>query len=503
MDGSVCRCERLILIDVDLKTSDLRRNEIHHSVSNSDVIIHSPTTSLLKMTTLIRRRPVSGEDKTEEEPKDRARVLRKVAEAADLFPKPKEDFQRRQTPLGACVSIVSFGAIALLLVIEVLSYAAGWDAYRTELSVDLGVSAKVIVNFDITFFAIQCHELSLDAMDASGGEENDVAHDLFKSPVDRNGVPLFVGKYNYVEHRLGPAGSIPVYDPKRDPKSPQFCGRCFISPTLRHHTYDREGGVLDQHISSTHKDACCNTCQQVMDMYDMHKLPRPQPGEVEQCISELSHSNPGCNLRGQLQLRKVKGNFHFAPGTTISLGPFGQHVHQFGLEQMLRFNVSHRINHFSIGDSTTRRFSKRGVTFPLEGMKYIVEHGLGHMKYFIQVVPTVYQNGALPNTLERQLPDLSFEYSAQYGHKEFSVGQIGGTPAVFFVFDFHPIQVTHVFERPAFGHFLVKLCCIVGGLFVVMGLADTSLTTVLTLVKNRLPDGPSKEFLYRLLAPQS
>ena len=447
------------------------------------------------MATTLRRRNVLTDDLGTVDEEPRSKFLKAVAETADFFPKPKEDFQRKQTTAGAVVSWICFSIITVLVLYELAAYVVGWNHYRSELSVDMGVAGRIPFNFDITFHAIPCHELSIDAMDASGGEENDVAHDLFKSPVDREGRLLFQGKYNYVERRLGPDGT-PIgpekYDPKRDPRSPDFCGRCYIAPNMHHHGYDREGGILDQHIGSTHKDSCCNTCESVMQMYDMHRIPRPHLNEVEQCITELSHANPGCNLRGNLLLRKVKGNFHFAPGTTISLGPFGNHIHSFGMEQMLRFNITHTINHFSIGDQKIQRFSKYGVEFPLDGFTYTVKKGLGHMKYFIQVVPVTYRNGPNPlddpSVKEVPVPEMAFEYSAQFHHKEFSpmMGLAGQSPSLFFVFDFHPIQMTHVFERPPFHRFLVKLCPIIGGVFVMMGLMDRA---VEALMRNEFVSG--------------
>lgn len=394
-------------------------------------------------------------------------LLRRVAQV-DMFPKPREEYRRTQTQEGALISLVAAVLIGMLVLWEIGAYAVGRDAYRSELSVDSGLSLTVPFNFDITFPSLPCHELSIDAMDAAGGLETNVAHDLFKSPVDRHGNLVFQGRYNYVEKRLGPDGKpLPQsnYDEKSDPKSPNFCGKCYIEPR-RHHLYDKPGGLVDAHITSVHKDACCNTCESVMKMYDLHRLPRPHANEVEQCMMELSHANPGCNIKGTLDLKKVMGNFHIAPGVS-AYGPMGQHIHQYDYEQLLRFNSSHIINKFSIGDKRVERFSKHGVKQPLEGFQYVVHGGHGHIKYYLQVVPTTYVSGSRARTSD----SASFEYSVQLFHKEFA-GGFGMLPSVFFVFDFHPIQVNHRFERPAFTHFLVQLCGIVGGLFVVMGLVD-------------------------------
>jgi hypothetical protein len=404
-------------------------------------------------------------------------MMRRFAQA-DFFPKAKEEYRRQQSPTGAALSTATFVIIIMLVSWETLRYGLGWDAYATELSVDAGVSSGVPVTLDITFPAIPCHELNIDAMDASGAQENGVDHDLYKSPVDRQGNLVFHGHYAYVERRLGPDG-LPLgpkeHDERRDPKSAKFCGSCYIEPSAHNHGYDRKGGVLDHHFSKVHADACCNTCDQVMAFYDMHRVPRPHVYEVEQCIDELSRANPGCNLKGTLHLRKVQGNIHFAPGHGAQLGPLGQHVHSFSMDQLMRFDVTHRVNHFAIGDARIARFSKQGVTFPLDDTGLRVPPGFsGYVKYYLQVVPTTYRSGAKVHDVDGYAAqqDVSFEFAATRHHRVMPLGMFGASPGVFFVFDFHPIQMNHVFERAPLSRFIVKLCSIVGGMFVILGFVD-------------------------------
>jgi hypothetical protein len=403
-------------------------------------------------------------------------LLRRFAQA-DMFPKPKEDFARTQTEAGSLVSWLAAAFIVMLLVWEIGAYVLGRDAYHTELSVDGYVDSDVPFNIDITFPSIPCHELHIDTLDATGRHDADVLHDLFKSPVDRSGNTVFIGAFNYVQRKFAPDGQLlkkEAYDARKDPKSVNFCGDCYIPPN-KHHTYDKPGGVVDEHLHTVHKDACCNTCESVMQMYDLHRLPRPPQREVEQCINELSRSNPGCNLRGVLTLKKVMGNFHFAPGVSQEVGPNGAHIHQYSLDELLRYNISHKINKFSIGNDKIARFSARGTKFPLEGQSFTVHQGLAHIKYFIKIVPTQYQIGArddssLISTSSTDENSLSFEYSAQFHHQ--GVGMGGQAPSIFFMFEFHPMMITNIFQRPHFGHFVVQLCGIIGGLFVVLGFVD-------------------------------
>jgi hypothetical protein len=412
-------------------------------------------------------------------------VLKKLAKA-DLFVKFKEEYQRHQSPVGAALSMGALVLIVTLLLYEIVHYAVAWDAYKTEISVDTSAgNVAVPIHFDITFPSIPCHALTVDAIDATGAEENNVAHDLFKSPVNSKGQLMYLGKHNYVERRLGPDGS-PVgpknYDERKDPRSPKFCGNCYIEPSTLNHGYDRRGGPVDDHVRKVHGEACCNTCEQVMSFYDQHRIPRPHAFDIEQCIEEMSRANPGCNLRGTLQFRRVRGNFHFSPPHGMQMGPFGQHIQTFDLASALHFNISHRINHFFIGDPSVQRFSKRGVVFPLDGKGQMFTQGLGFMKYFLQIVPTSYQNGRLKFDADgvAPLPPSAFEFSVQEHHTEFTqLNPFGQLPGLYFVFDFHPMHINNIFERPSVSRFFVRACSIIGGVFVVLGFVDRAVEYVM------------------------
>ena len=419
---------------------------------------------------------------------ERLSPLRKRVASVDMFTKPKEDYRRTQTATGALVSWVAVALISTLVLWEFLGYVVGWGAYRTELSVDFGISDDVPFNLDITFPRIPCTELHIDNVDASGAQSTHLEQDLYKNPVDINGELVFHGEYSFHAKVASNKKDVPrEYDETKDPRSPKFCGNCYVKPHEHHHGYDVPGGLLDRHLKSVHGSACCNTCEDVMKMYDMHRIPRPHMNEIEQCIGEMSRSNPGCNLHGTIRLRKVHGNFHFAPGTSIEYGAFGQLIHQFTLDQLLRFNVSHTINHFSIGDTKVQRFSKQGVRFPLDGTSFATSQGeQAHVKYFIKVVPTSYINGHdfSAEATFSEMPELSYEFAAQTHHVSFPRGFTGTrTPAVIFVFDFYPIKVNHIFQRPPFSRFLVKLCGIAGGLFVVLGFADSVVASIVRRIE--------------------
>ena len=393
------------------------------------------------------------------------------------------------------MSIAGLCVLCVLLVIEVSRYAFGWDAYHTEAAVDMNMNNMVPFNIDITFPGIPCHELSLSAMDATGHNEADVSDKLLKTPTDADGQPspLLPDNEGYVSSLQRPIagpgaqtkdGTRPNTSSKgdddevvvNDPRSPNYCGPCPHPPRV---------------APPPKGSKCCNSCDSVIKAYEALGQTPPKKTTLQQCIWEISRGSPGCNLKGTFKLPKVKGNIHFAPGVGQNMPPFGQYGHMYSLQQLMGFNTTHIINEFSLGDHNIVRFSKRGVKSPLKGTRmYVTTPGmLAYTKYFISVVPTNYRVGEKMDSLEASIDSVrsgqgtfeeftSYEYAVQSHGMEFNsfAGMVMMDPMVMFLFDFHPIQITNVFKRPPFTHFLTKMCSIVGGVFVLLGFIDSAVS---------------------------
>lgn len=379
-----------------------------------------------------------------DEPVPSSFLLRKVA-AVDLFTKPKEDYCRSQTRAGAIISIITVFAVGLLASWEVMSYTLGWNAYKTELSVDTSPEKNITFNIDITFMQEPCHDLFLDVSDVSGTFSINVTENLLKTPVDVGGNLAYLGTRRFFTDPRSP-----LYTRRNDPNSPDFCGRCFTGNKAI------AGGKN-----------CCNTCEEVMAEHDRKGLPRPNKNVVEQCIGELSLENPGCNYRGALNVRKVSGVIFFTPKVIKNT---------IKMEDLLKFDASHVINKFSIGDESVRRHSRRGVLNPLEKQRFNGSGRFMKVRYYLNIVPTTYGSGASSG-----LHPPTYEYSANWNSREVAIGY-GGFPSVEFSFDFFPMQVNNNFKREPIYHFLVQLCGIVGGLFVVLGLVDSVVARLTRLV---------------------
>lgn len=389
----------------------------------------------------MRQRKAAHTVEGEVEAPQRKPVLQRVA-AVDLFSKPKEDYRRDQTSAGGFFSALVVGIIALLLLWETVRYVIGTDAYRTELSLDPGRSDEMDINLDIVFPKVPCHHLSVDVMDVTGQRHSNVTHSVFKTPVTVNGKNAFEGKNLLYEKDIGSAD----YDPKKDPNSKEFCGECYISPAGKKIS---EAAPVPQ---------CCNTCASAVQWHLDNGLVKPRKALIRQCMFELSSQNPGCRVSGTIQLRKVQSLIVFGP----------RHVGtRYNPRDLMLFQATHRIDAFSIGDITAKRFSSRGVHFPLEGHSYISRHFLSRVTYFLKVVPTSYSTRGKSSNV------TTYEYSAQYNSRPVSTGFAGGLPGVMMSIDISPIQVDHIFERPPFLQFIVRLCGVVGGLFTILGGVDS------------------------------
>ncbi|RVW65405.1 Endoplasmic reticulum-Golgi intermediate compartment protein 3 [Vitis vinifera] len=84
----------------------------------------------------------------------------------------------------------------------------------------------------------------------------------------------------------------------------------------------------------------------------------------------------GCNIYGFLEVNKVAGNFHFAPGKSFQQSNI--HVHDLLAFQKDSFNISHKINRLAFGDYFP------GVVNPLDGVQWIQATPSGMYQYFIK-----------------------------------------------------------------------------------------------------------------------
>jgi len=347
----------------------------------------------------------------------------------DAYPKTLEDFRVR-TFSGAAVSIIS-GLIIVWLFFSELSLYLSTEV-SPELFVDTSRGEKLRINMDVTFPALPCSYLSLDAMDVSGEHQLDVDHNIYKKRLGSDGRAIGIEKGDLEDKT--PDVVLPA----------DYCGSCYGSESS--------------------PDQCCNTCAEVREAYRKKGWAFSSADSIEQCAREgfteklQAQRGEGCQVYGHLLVNKVAGNFHFAPGKSFQ----SQHNHVHDLQPFKQgeFNVSHQINRISFG----KEFP--GIVNPLDGVVKTVESGSAMFKYFVKIVPTIYESldGNVINTNQ---------FSVTEHIKPLKEPQEGGLPGVFIMYDLSPIMVKFTERTKSFASFLTGVCAIIGGVFTVAGIIDS------------------------------
>ena len=106
-----------------------------------------------------------------------------------MFPKVDREFTV-QTKGGGVASLVAYGLIAVLLLAELLSWMGQQNALVEHIQVDQSLGKRLQINLNITFPALACEDLHLDAIDVAGDSQIDIEDTLKKRKLHLDGRPL-------------------------------------------------------------------------------------------------------------------------------------------------------------------------------------------------------------------------------------------------------------------------------------------------------------------------
>ncbi|XP_042017589.1 endoplasmic reticulum-Golgi intermediate compartment protein 3-like [Salvia splendens] len=356
----------------------------------------------------------------------------------DAYPKINEDFYSR-TLSGGFITLASAIFMILLFISELRLYLHA--VTETKLVVDTSRSERLRINFDVTFPALPCSIVSLDAMDISGEQHLDVRHDITKKRIDALG--------NVIETRADTIGSPKIDRPLQNhggrlEHNETYCGSCFGAEAS--------------------DDECCNNCEEVREAYRKKGWALSNPDLIDQCKREgflqkiKDEEGEGCNIYGFLDVNKVAGNFHFAPGKSFEQS--NVHVHDLLAFQKDSFNLTHKINRIAFGDFFP------GVVNPLDRAEWTQHTPNAMYQYFLKVVPTVFKD-IDGHTIQ------SNQFSVTEHVRGAELGRLQALPGVFFFYELSPIKVTFTETHVSFLHFLTNVCAIIGGIFTVSGIVDS------------------------------
>ncbi|KAG7029621.1 Endoplasmic reticulum-Golgi intermediate compartment protein 3 [Cucurbita argyrosperma subsp. argyrosperma] len=185
----------------------------------------------------------------------------------DAYPKINEDFYSR-TLSGGVITLASSVVMLLLFISELRLYLHA--VTETKLVVDTSRGETLRINFDVTFPALPCSLLSLDAMDISGEQHLDVVrmkHDIIKKRLDSHG--------NAIEARPDGIGA-----PKLEKPLQKHGGRLEHNETYCGSCYGAESA----------DDDCCNSCEDVREAYRKKGWAVSNPDLIDQvCQDEGSY----------------------------------------------------------------------------------------------------------------------------------------------------------------------------------------------------------------------
>ncbi|KAL8625220.1 Endoplasmic reticulum-Golgi intermediate compartment protein 3 [Nucella lapillus] len=359
----------------------------------------------------------------------------------DAYPRTLEDF-RVKTFGGAIITLMSSVLMVVLFISEFNDYLT--NEVQQELFVDTSRGQKLRINIDITFRHISCGYLSIDAMDVSGEQQIDMSSSLFKQRLDTSGSPVgdtqetkLKSEEPEQEEKTTKKEELEKLDPKR-------CESCY-------------GAELNEKM-------CCNTCDAVRDAYRKKGWAFTTGESIEQCRREgwsekvIAEKNEGCRAHGYLEVNKVAGNFHFAPGKSFQ--QHHVHVHDIQAFGGQKFNISHHINHLSFGNNYP------GIVNPMDGAHEAAEEWQMMFQYYVKVVPTTYISLTTEALYTNQ---FSVTKHSKQGAGE---GNEEKLPGVFFIYELSPMMVKYTEKQRSFMHFVTGICAIIGGIFTVAGLID-------------------------------
>uniref|UniRef100_T1E236 Endoplasmic reticulum-Golgi intermediate compartment protein 3 n=1 Tax=Psorophora albipes TaxID=869069 RepID=T1E236_9DIPT len=376
----------------------------------------------------------------------------------DAYPKIDKEFSIK-TVGGAALTIISGIIIILLIYSECVAYLT--PTVTDELFVDATRGQKLKINLDFYIPAISCDYVSLDAQDATGEQHLHIDHNIFKRRMDLQGNPIEEAKKEDIQ---APKPRLEKTEAPSTEAALVKCGSCYGAEK-----------------NSSH---CCNTCQDVIDAY-REKQWNPNLENFEQCKNEAflgkrtlesKAFSEGCQIYGYMEVNRVGGSFHIAPGKSFSISHI--HIHDVQPFSSSKFNMTHRINTLSFGEEFGY-----GQTRPLDMTEEVATEGAMMFQYYIKIVPTEFVplNGPKLHTNQFSVTKHQKSVSVMSGES--------GMPGIFVNYELSPLMVKFTEKRNSFSHFATNLCAIIGGIFTVSGIIDTLLFTSIHALKRKIELG--------------
>lgn len=190
-------------------------------------------------------------------------------------------------------------------------------------------------------------------MDSAGDQHLQIDHDIFKRRMNLAGQPIDEAVKEDImlttEKEPSTSSTTAATTTTEDP-----CGSCYGA-----------------------RNGCCQTCAEVVDAYQAKRW-NPDKSQFAQCIREGVPKEEkkiedralkeGCSIYGHLEVNRMGGSFHIAPGKSFSLNHI--HIHDVHPYSSSAFNTTHHLRHLSFGERLDA-----ANTHPLDGTHAVAMEG--------------------------------------------------------------------------------------------------------------------------------
>lgn len=222
------------------------------------------------------------------------------------------------------------------------------------------------------------------------------------------------------------------------PKLPCHIISVDVEDIIGSHIVDTEGNLLKRVIDQQGR---------IIETINVNERAHDTKTVLEKTIQDLEN-NRGCNLRGNIIVNKINGNFH------ISSHAYGEAVmNLYAQRKMLDF--THKINHLSFGsEESIAKITSLTGGYNLSPLDKVGESSnprdMGghfhntHTTYYLDIMATKYFVGS------------DEEYAAHEYTYSFQTVNTHGMPAIFVKYELSPIFINYKVSQVPFFVFFIR-----------------------------------------------
>ena len=329
-----------------------------------------------------------------------------MLEKLDLFPKTLSEFRVRTSSGGAAsILVLVLGCLIIASNTSTLMAVRVKHDITVVPFVDSDASEQSLsINLDLWFPHVSCERMGLDARDESGAVVDGVESKMYRTRL------VNLREAERQEHNfLAEHGSAAKHEDFIE-----------VEDGFAWHDDDGKAGINAHQRKRAHAE--------------------------------------GCRWHGYFVLPTKDGAFRFGPRRQVGAG--------LSLEDFLSmrpeaWNMSHKIEHLSFGNSV-----QRGATNQLQRQERHTQAKTGLWQYYLKLVRTELRR------LDGKVIS-SYQFAVTEHFLELQPGVIGGAmPGVYFHFSTSPLQMVMTEESLSRLGLLTNICGVFGGLYTLLGVLD-------------------------------